>query len=490
MASWNPLSLLKPKAPRASGTSGSASYNPASASNVQPVPQYRDHLIDLFDLRLSSSSQTLMESMFRNDPDVGAAVNSFLTVADIEPLVTIRDINGAFVPEAYQVWWQMLSVMTMPTDLTKGYLRKPSLRSICEQLRYMLLLRGAIGSELVMDKGMVPTEIRVIDPATIRWYEKTSGQFKPVQRVPGAQVDTSLDIPTFFFNYFRQSPTGLYAYSPFVGAINTIAARQQVINDLYTILKMTGYPRLDITVMEEILKNSAPVTVRNDPKLLRSWLNDRITDIRSEFSNMRPDQALIHTDASAVRMVNEKAAGVAINMDSVISVLNSQNQAGLRTMATIIGRGESGVNTASVEARIFTLNADALNVPIAEMLSKIFTTAFQIIGYPVFVNLTFPPSELRPATELEPQLATRQARVLEALSLGLVTDDEAHMMLYQRLPPPGSPRLMGTKFYGAKATQQAEDLSVNGPQDQPNSLERAARPPGSKNPQRSNSVRR
>lgn len=481
---WNPLALLKPTMPSAqerAGVADTPSFRPGYTQFWQPRPAYRDHLIDIYSLRTSFDSVQLIENMFRNDPDVGATVNAYLTMANTEPQIYIRDINGKFAPEAYKVWNQMVSLLTHTTDMTQGYQRKPSLRSIAEQMRYLTLLRGACAAEMVFNEKFVPSEIRLVDPASLLWFEKNPGQFKPQQRVLGTANLIDLDIPTFVHSYFRQNPNELYPYSPFVGAITTIAARQQIINDLYRILKMTGYPRLDITVMEAILKNSAPPQIASDGVKLRAWINARITDIRMAFANMKPDEAFVHTDATAVKMANEKSSGVAINMDSVIEVLNSQNQAGLRVMGTIIGRGESGVNTASVEARVFSMNADELNVPVGDTLSKLFTTGFQILGFPVFVQIVFPPSELRPATELEAQLVTRQARLLEALSLGLITDDEFHMKMYGRLPPDKSPTLMGTGFWTAVTAPVPND-------GQPGSVQKAVTPSGPKNPDKSKAV--
>ena len=40
-------------------------------------------------------------------------------------------------------------------------------------------------------------------------------------------------------------------------------------------------------------------------------------------------------------MVNDKKAGMSIDIEPVIKTLNAQNQAALKTMATILGRGEA-----------------------------------------------------------------------------------------------------------------------------------------------------
>jgi hypothetical protein len=128
-------------------------------------------------------------------------------------------------------------------------------------------------------------------------------------------------------------------------------------------------------------------------------------------------------------------------------VLNSQNQAGLKTMSTVIGRGESGINTASVEARIAAMNADELNEPVAEVLSNVLSFCMHQQGFQGFVHVDFAKAELRPDTELEPQRTLKSARLRQDLSDGLITDEEYHLWMYNRLPPSRrEAKLSGTDF--------------------------------------------
>jgi hypothetical protein len=325
----------------------------------------------------------------------------------------------------------------------------------------MALLRGACAAELVADKAQLPTDVRIIDPSSIRWYEKQAGVYKPTQVVTGQNTETQLDIATFFFSYYRCSPLTVYPTPPFVAAINTIAARQQVINDLYRIMAMTGFPRVDVTVLEEVLRNAAPPALKQNQNELQTWINARIEEIRASFSSVQPDQAFVHTDSVETKILNDKNPGVGVNVESIISVLNAQNQAGLKSVSTILGRGESGVNTASVESRIFALNADALNAPVAQILGRIITTALQLLGHQVFCEVQFRPAELRPMTELEPQLVMRQTRLLDALSLGTITDEEYHLQMHGRLPPEGAPVLSGTNFRPGAGGLNVEGVSPN-----------------------------
>lgn len=461
------LLKVKPlKRPPTKGVSVTNSYSPQAAQNVLSAPDRRDHLTDLFSSRQSQSADQLLQSLFVHDPDMSAAVNAFLTVADTEPLFLVRKRDGSFDRKGSQQLAALLSSVTSRYDYSKGFEMKQSIRALAESMRYMILLRGGIGEELVFDKNRLPTEIRHVDLNSVKWYEREPNKFTPEQESPQTGDKVLLDVPTFFVGFFRRDPTSIYGHSPFVSAINTVAARQQVINDLYRIMKQTGYPRIEIEIVEEVLRKAAPADVKADGDRLRQFVQQELARIQTEVSSLDPQQPIIHTDSVKFSIFNDKKPSNSLNIDSIIGALNAMNQAGLRSMATILGRGESGVNTASVEARIFSMNAEAINAPIAEVLSQMFTMALRVTtGGDSEVIVKFRPVELRPLTELEPQLALRQARLLKDLSLGIISDDEYHLEMHGRLRPDSAPELSGTGFMekssGNEGSANLEKVSPN-----------------------------
>lgn len=109
---------------------------------------------------------------------------------------------------------------------------------------------------------------------------------------------------------------------------------------------------------------------------------------------------------------------------------------------------------------MFALNTDGMNKPVGELWSQILTLAMRMIGYQGNVEVSFQSVELRPNMELEPQRLIKQQRLLQDLSLGLITDIEYHLMMYNRLPPQGVPQLSGTGFM-AVAAAGAQSPSPN-----------------------------
>lgn len=468
------LSIVLPKGKtRPEGVSATTTYNSSSPNQVLTAPTYREHMTDLFATRSNSDSKTLISDLLRTDPDMSAALNAFLTVADTELMVTVRNPDGTLDSAGQAQFNAMLVGMTVRSDYSTGFQVPVTLDSIIEGARYMILARGGVAGELLMTKAFFPNTIRLMDLGTIEWIEPQVGNYKPQQKTNDGRT-ISLDIPSFYVSWFRKDPTAIYSHSPFISAINTIAARQQVINDLYRIMQVTGYPRMEATVVEEVILKTAPQEVKSDPVKKNAYIQQIIGNITSRLSSMRPDQAFVHTDSIEMGMMNEKTAGMELNIEPILKTLNAQNQAGLKSMATILGRGESGVNTASVEARVFSLSAQAINKPVAGFLSYHFTLAMRLLGYQGYVECKFADVEMRSALELATNMLVESQMLKDDLSLGIITDEEYHQRVYNRPPPEGAPVLSGTNFNTAQAGVDTTAISPNG-----DPVGKAATPQGS-----------
>lgn len=479
--------LLPKKKTNPKGVSYTSTY--AGSADVLTAPDYKSHLKDIFSDRTVNDSRVLLKDLFKFDSDVSAALHAYLNVANTTPRFLVYNQNGELDRVGQQQFNVMKQNFTQRVDYTTGFVFTKTMREVAEDLRYMALLRGAISAELVFNKFLLPQEFRHVDVVTLKWYEKSPGVYKPTQLPAqgGGGDEINLDIANLFVKYYRQNPTEIYSESMFVSAINTIAARQQVINDLYRIMQKTGYPRIEAKVMEEVLRKNAPAEYQIDEAKMIAWMNSRMSEIAANLTDMKADQAYIHTDAIEAKILNDKGPGASLNVESIIAVLDAQNQSALKVMGSVIGKGEKGVNTASVEARIFSLSAESLNGPIADLLSEAFTLALRLTGYQGYVVCKFDPVELRPSTELEPQLLMRQTRLQSDLSLGIITDDEYHLEMYNRPRPDSAPELSGTGF--AQPTAGESSATANASKVSPNSdpMGRAITPKGSKTA-RSNSV--
>lgn len=475
------FAFLLPKGkPNPTGTATTPGFNPTATDQFVSLPAYLDHIQDVLTSRQVSDSRQLIQDFMKFDPDVSAATNAYLTVANQKPKFLVYDQQGQLDPAGQDQLMSLLAFLNNRNDYTLGFQMNKDLYTYCEEMRYMVLMRGMIAAELVVDKAFLPVEFRLVDPKTLLWKQPSPGVYKPSQQAPGQPEPIDLDIPTFFTTFYRKDPTGIYTYSPFVSVVNTVAARQQIVNDLYRIMQISGYPRMHVKVLEEVIRKSAPPECNLDEKKMKEFTNARFAEIKATVAGMRADDIFVSSDAVEAGVMNADMPGMTINIDSVIEVLNGQNQAALKTMATIIGRGESGVNTASVEAMIFAFNADSINEPVAQMLGHLLTMMMRLQGFQGYVDVEFEKVELRPELELEPQRTQKQTRLLELLSYGLITDNEFHLELFGRPKPDEIPDMSGTGFMNPAPAVGSDGLSPTGTgsTSRPSGLTKAITPAG------------
>lgn len=472
----NIMAILLPKG---RGTKGGKGYTPTynPRDDKIAVPQYREHLDDILSTRVANDSRTLLNTLVNHDPDVSSAVHSYLTIAGSAELVIVAyTADGEIDAEGTKLAKRILENLVTTNDYTVGYSDKPTLSGIADELRYMTLLRGMVAAELILDKTYVPTHLRLIDPISLEWREKQPGLLAPVQKPAGSNTEIDLNIPTFFTARFHQNPTSVYTFSTFVAAINSIAARTNIINELYRIMRVVGYPRMDVTVLEDVITRNLPPSIKENPQEARAFVEGELAKIQATAASLTPRDVFVHSDAVTAKIINDKNPSAGLQIERVIEILDNQNQAALKVMPAVVGKSSNGM-VASTEARLFALSADALNRVIGSILTKVLTLAIRLAGSESRAVASYRPVELRPALELEPQFTMRASRLRNELSLGTITDDQYHLEIFGRLAPASAPVLSGTGFMNPKDA----DVSINADEVSPNSdsLGRGLVAPGS-----------
>lgn len=483
----NIIQIVMPKGKgKAGGKALPPRWNPSQSDISSPV--YNQHLTDLFATRTAGTSTTLLNDLVNHDPDVSSAVHAFLTIAGSSvPVIRAYDANNQLDPKGIELTSEILSAITTTNDYTIGFSRKGTINGLATNLRYMLLLRGSAAVELVLNKQYVPDELRLIDTASLLWRQPKAGVFAPYQKAVGTGGEVDLNIPTFFHEAYHQNPNDIYTFSPFVSSINTIAARQDVINELYRIMKYVGYPRLDISIVQDVILRNAPPAMRSDPERLKEFIDREMGSIRSGIASLQANQAFVHSDAVEAKIINDKNPGAGMQIQGVIDVLDAQNQASLKVMPAVVGKSSNG-QTSSTESRLFAMGTDSLNRSVADLLTKSLTFAARLSGYQGHIVVAFPEVELRPVMELEPQKTMKAARLKEDLSLGLITDDEYHIEMYGRPRPKDAPELSGTGFLQPTTGAAEVDAGSISPNSDP--LGRSLAPAGGTKQAKSNTVKK
>jgi hypothetical protein len=258
--------------------------------------------------------------------------------------------------------------------------------------------------------------------------------------------------------------TEAYPSSYIEAAIQPTLADADFSNDVRRALKRAILPRMTATIDSEKVKKMTPPEILADAEKFAAYKNSLIASIEAVVNQLNPEDALVSYDSVSYAFVNggHDPSGI---IERLQKVLNGKLAAGAKTLPVILGHGTTS-NASSAESLLYLKQANMLRVKLNEIYSRALTIAVRILGQDCYVEFEYADIDLKPASELEAFKAMKQSRVLELLSLGLITDEEASLQLTGNLPPAGYKPLMGTMFTAAKPAATGNPASNTSAMDQ------------------------
>lgn len=423
-----------------------------SASNIQR-PDQRLANTDITTFRTGADSRAVMRSYVAASPDLSATTKSYLRVGIPEKYTIVaRDPDGAINVEATKLAQEILRRVTYLGDPTLGYNPVTDLQSLSEALGLELVTYGSAGLELALDKQRLPTFLQAVSTTKIVFKEEDGGVY-PVQVVGGEE--RVLDIPTFFYISIDQDLLNAYSDSYFASAVQSVIADAQFLNDVRRSMQRVIQPRLTATIIEEKVKSSVSPDIGNDPVKLGEYYNQLIEGISQQLSSLQPEDALVSFDSVEYSLLGTNGSSngnIADTMQTVLKILESKLAAGAKTMPAILGR-DGNSSAATTSTMLFLKNADIVRRKLNVLYSRALTVAVRLLAQDCHVEFRYEDLDLRPQNELEAYKSMKQSRILQQLSLGFITDEEASIELTGHLPRDGHVPLAGTMFMGGTSTQ-------------------------------------
>lgn len=408
-----------------------------------------------------ASTKAVIRDFVAASPDLSAAVWSYLRVGipSKYTAVAVNAADGTFNVDATQLLQQIIARMDTLTAYDDGYSSIMSLKSVSEALARELIMYGALSGELVLDKSLQPRCIQPISVTTIKFKPDMKGAAKgvyPVQVVSGEEIN--LDTPCFQYIALDQDLLEAYSMSPIESAIKAVIFKEDFAKDIHRIIKKVIHPRQKISIDEEKFRKwGLSAEAQNDPEKAALELNAVISEIESKINGLAPEDALVFLDSIGFEVENPSNAGLSSEYKTIQDIGNSRLSAGAKVMGTVLGFQSGSSNIASAETMLFMKSADgAVRATLNQFYSRIFTLALRIMGQDVYVKFEYEPIDLRPENELLAFKQTKQMMILEQLSYGLITDEEASLALTGKLPPPGYKPLSGTMFLQKGAAGPAD----------------------------------
>ena len=412
---------------------------------------------DISSIRTSADAYSAMRALVKISGDVAMAVTSYIRLADTPINFKVYDAAHQLSDDGMTVLRSFLASLETLNDYSYGYDDRLGISSISNISLLELMLTGACAVELVLDKARLPFRLQPVSPSKLKWRVSqldtgngVNHKIIPWQQAQGVTV--MLDVPTFFTARLDQDVTLVYPKPPLESALNAAVFSAEVMQDIRRTVRRSGHSRLLVTINTELLLKSAPLEVRGDAVKLQTWMEDVRTSLESQIAGLNPESGLVVFDSITADYLNSEI-GASSDYGPFMDIVDGLQATALRTPPSILGKRMGGSqNISSSESLLFLKHVEGIQRPVQTMISRALTLALRLYGFEGYVKAEYSPVNLRPDSELEGFKQMKQARVLELLSLGFLTDQEAAEELGTGPRAPGSPELSGTMFYAQNFT--------------------------------------
>lgn len=467
--------IVEPKVPNKPQAVPSASKRTATTKGDQRLSETdrRTANIDLLSLRNGTTTKATIRDLSKVSPDLSASNWAYQRLVVTRGFKAIAyNQDGKINPVATNLVQQLLARFNFLTDYSAGFSGTSSIHSVAESLTLELRTYGACSLELVLDKVRLPNRLVPISTAQLTFHDDGSGSVYPVQKSAAGEIN--LDIPTFFYESMDQDLLTAYSDSPMEAALQAVLADTEFTNDVRRVIKRALHPRLDVSIDYDKFRKTIPPALLGDDTGLKAYQENYISQVESTVNGLEPDDALVHFDAVGFDYLNNGNVTLNKEYETIQSMTDAKMATGTKAPPSVLGHGSGSQNVASTESLLFMRYCEGIQNKVNSILSRALTLGVRLFGQDVYVQFEFDRVDLRPESELEAFRAMRQSRVLEQLSIGLISDEQAALELVGRLPPPGAPKLSGTFFKAgatdpnaAQANPYTNTGATNGgPQDQ------------------------
>ena len=422
-----------------------------SAASALPQSDRRLATSDITQLRSGASTRAVMRDFIAASPDLSSAVFAYIHSAITTRFTAVaKNLDGTFNVPATALLQQLITRLNLLQNYEQGYASTTSLLGVSESLVKEMMSYGAMSAELVLDKALLPSYIQPLSVTHIKFYQDTKGVLKPKQELSGNKVD--LDTPCFFYSALDQDLLDAYSSSPMEPALQPTIFAAEFLNDIRRVVHQAIHPRVHVTIDEAKLAKNLPPEAAHDPEKRQTWVDNVVASVKSAVTNLEPDEALVTLDTLGINILNNGNISLSDEYGIIRDISDAKLATGAKTLPAILGHGTSSSNIASTETMLFMRYAQAIQNKINEMYSRMLTLAVRLHGLDVYVEFAYAPIDLRPDAEMETFRALKQSRVLELLSIGLMSDEEAAIELTGHLPPAGYQALSGSMFKAKAAS--------------------------------------
>lgn len=402
--------------------------NPWNFFNWLPKKYQQVHNIDLTKLQ-SYTAEELLELLISVHPDVSHAIHTYLRMGDTKLSLIAGDDKGQKTID------DLLKMLNTPMD-SPGYQHGRSLDKLDGIQRLMVMVRGACAGEVVMNEAVNDViDIVPVDPSLI-WFKRdpVTNRLVPWQfvRVPRMKTGETwfgqykmIDTPMFFYEELDPMVDDPYGRSPILPVLQIVFFHLQVLQDIKAVVHNQGYPRLDVSLIEEVMMKNTPLQYKADPNKQKAWLAERQVELTKDFSSLNPDDALIHWDSTKVEYL-KGTSGPMIDVKKLIDIIDTQLATSLKTLLTLLSRHQGSTETySSVDVQLYIKTVESARSVTRRFWERAFSMCARIRGVQTEVEAEYASIDLRTEQEQESDKRSRITNIISAEGEYYITGQEA-----------------------------------------------------------------
>lgn len=414
-------------------------------------PDAMSRTLQIADIRAETDVVKAIRRLSTDERFCSNAVFSIVQLALTEfRAVGYDNVTGAFSQQVTDAARQIMVRMDTLNDYTQKFTKKPTIRQFVETALREVAISGATAAELVLNKAGIPDYLQSVAYESLSYKTKKDNLIYPKQKPTGGGEDIELDIANFFICELNLGADETYATPMYKSALIDTFQNNDFIDSMRRVVNRTGHSRLVVTLDAEKVKASASEEVQSDDQKMMAYMVTTQKAVQDSVSQLNPEDSVVVYDSVTVDV--KDIGGEKSDYVPLMQQVNNMQATSLKAPPSILGiRSEGSQSLANSETLVYLKIAKAIQGPVIDLMSRALTLGIRLLGVQGYIKFEMDPIELRPDSEREAYKMTRQQRILNQLSLGLITDEDACMKLGVPYRSDMAP-LSGTRFLDKSAT--------------------------------------
>lgn len=266
-----------------------------------------------------------------------------------------------------------------------------------------IALRGSTLAELVMDEtGADFVDIATPDTRTLR-YKKREDPLRGIVWTFGQlqnAVFVSLETEKIRYAPLHPLPNSIEGRPLLSASFFLSIFLMAILRDFKRVIQQQGYPRLDVEIDFDKIRDAMPADAQNNPEKFEQWVNGIVAQVVAVYKKLQPDDTYVHTN---VTKVNAPVGAINTNsltaMDGLFKALERMTARALHTMPLLLGITD-GVSEANANRQweIYAKGIESVQHLVENTLAPLFELALQGAGILATVQIRF--AQMRAAEKL------------------------------------------------------------------------------------------